>query len=204
MINGKNNNNIFNSKTKDNKDIFMRLNNNSKNIYMKPKERMYQYPQVINNYDVNVKVNIKKLNDNNINIENMNISDLLGKKLGYNNRRNKSILNEKKDNFSKTDTNVKFLDAIQVKQKSKKESLYSNMIQDLKNEFKEIKQKQEIAKENKNKISNNEKYNKNIRNYLFNENKMEINKAPYYNINKNIHGIINQLIIHIIKKEIKI
>jgi hypothetical protein len=151
---------------------------------MKPKERMYQYPQVINNYDVNVKVNIKKLNDNNINIENMNISDLLGKKLGYNNRRNKSILNEKKDNFSKTDNNIKFLDAIQVKQKTKKESLYSNMIQDLKNEFKEIKQKHEIAKENKNKISNNEKYNKNIRNYLFNENKMEINKAPYYNINK--------------------
>ena len=184
MINGKNMNNIFNSKAKDNKDIFMRMNNNSKNIYMKPKERMYQYPQVINNYDVNVKVNIKKLNDNNINIENMNISDLLGKKLGYNNRRNKSILNEKKDNFSKTDTNIKFLDAIQVKQKTKKESLYSNMIQDLKNEVKEIKQKHEIAKENKNKISNKEKYNKNIRNYLFNENKMEINKAPYYNINK--------------------
>ena len=184
MINGKNMNNIFNQKTKDGKDIFVKMNNNSKNIYMKPKERMYQYPQVINNYDVNVKVNIKKLNDNNINIENMNISDLLGKKLGYNNRRNKSILNEKKDNFSKTDTNIKFLDAIQVKQKTKKESLYSNMIQDLKNEFKEIKQKHEIAKENKNKISNKEKYNKNIRNYLFNENKMEINKAPYYNINK--------------------
>ena len=184
MINGKNINNIFNQKTKDGKDIFIKTNNNSKNIYMKPKERMYQYPQVINNYDVNVKVNIKKLNDNNINIENMNISDLLGKKLGYNNRRNKSILNEKKDNFSKTDNNIKFLDAIQVKQKTKKESLYSNMIQDLKNEFKEIKQKHEIAKENKNKISNKEKYNKNIRNYLFNENKMEINKAPYYNINK--------------------
>ena len=184
MINGKNNNNIFNSKTKDNKDIFMRMNNNSKNIYMKPKERMYQYPQVINNYDVNVKVNIKKLNDNNINIENMNISDLLGKKLGYNNRRNKSILNEKKEYFSKTDNNIKFLDAIQVKQKTKKESLYNNMIQDLKNEFKEIKQKHEIAKENKNKNSNKEKYNKNIRNYLFNENKIEINKAPYYNINK--------------------
>ena len=177
-------NNIFNQKTKDGKDIFIKTNNNSKNIYMKPKERMYQYPQVINNYDVNVKVNIKKLNDNNINIENMNISDLLGKKLGYNNRRNKSILNEKKDYFSKTDNNIKFLDAIQVKQKTKKESLYSNMIQDLKNEFKEIKQKHEIAKENKNKISNKEKYNKNIRNYLFNENKMEINKAPYYNINK--------------------
>ena len=184
MINGKNMNNIFNQKTKDGKDIFIKTNNNSKNIYMKPKERMYQYPQVINNYDVNVKVNIKKLNDNNINIENMNISDLLGKKLGYNNRRNKSILNEKKDYFSKTDNNIKFLDAIQVKQKAKKESLYSNMIQDLKNEFKEIKQKHEIAKENKNKISNKEKYNKNIRNYLFNENKMEINKAPYYNINK--------------------
>ena len=184
MINGKNMNNIFNQKTKDGKDIFVKMNNNSKNIYMKPKERIYQYPQVINNYDVNVKVNIKKLNDNNINIENMNISDLLGKKLGYNNRRNKSILNEKKDYFSKTDNNIKFLDAIQVKQKTKKESLYSNMIQDLKNEFKEIKQKHEIAKENKNKISNKEKYNKNIRNYLFNENKMEINKAPYYNINK--------------------
>ena len=183
MINGKNMK-ILNSNPNNNKNIYIRMNNNSKNIYMKPKERIYQYPQVINNYDVNVKVNIKKLNDNNINIENMNISDLLGKKLGYNNRRNKSILNEKKDYFSKTDNNIKFLDAIQVKQKTKKESLYSNMIQDLKNEFKEIKQKHEIAKENKNKISNKEKYNKNIRNYLFNENKMEINKAPYYNINK--------------------
>ena len=184
MINEKNIRNIFDTKADGNKEIYVKLNNNQKNIYMKPKERMYQYPQVINNYDVNVKVNIKKLNDNNINIENMNISDLLGKKLGYNNRRNKSILNEKKDYFSKTDNNIKFLDAIQVKQKTKKESLYSNMIQDLKNEFKEIKQKHEIAKENKNKISNKEKYNKNIRNYLFNENKMEINKAPYYNINK--------------------
>ena len=33
------------------------MNNNPKNIYMKPKERMFHYPQVINNYDVNVTIN---------------------------------------------------------------------------------------------------------------------------------------------------
>ena len=73
MINGKNIGKIFDSKECENKEIYVRMNNNPKNIYMKPKERMFHYPQVINNYDVNVKVNIKKLNDNNFNIENMNV-----------------------------------------------------------------------------------------------------------------------------------
>ena len=168
MINGKNISNIFDSKSNDNKEIYVKLNNNQKNIYMKPKERMYQYPQVINNYDVNVKVNIKKLNDNNFNIENMNITELLGKKLGYNNQRNKSLLNEKKDYFSKTDNNIKFLDSIPTKQNLRKEGIYNNMIADLKNEFKEIKKKHELNKENKN--SKKEK----IRNFLFNENKLNI------------------------------
>ena len=108
MIKGKNEKNIFEQKTKDNKETYIKIDNNHKNIYMKPKERLYQYPQVINNYDVNVKVNIKKLNDNNINIENMNIAELLGKKLGYNNKRNKSLLDEKNNFFSKTDNNIKF------------------------------------------------------------------------------------------------
>jgi hypothetical protein len=178
MINGKNIGNIFDSKRNDNKEIYVKMNNNQKNIYMKPKERMYQYPQVINNYDVNVKVNIKKLNDNKINIENMSITELLGKKLGYNNKRNKSLLKDKKEYFSKTDNNIKFLDSFQTKPSLKKEGIYNNMIADLKNEFKEIQKKHKLNKENK--ISKKE----NIRNYLFNENKMEINKAPYYNINK--------------------
>ena len=47
-----------------------------KKYFSKSIERLAQYPQVINNYDVNVRVNIKKLNDNKINIENMNISEL--------------------------------------------------------------------------------------------------------------------------------
>ena len=168
MINGKNISNIFDSKSNDNKEIYVKLNNNQKNIYMKPKERMYQYPQVINNYDVNVKVNIKKLNDNNFNIENMNITELLGKKLGYNNQRNKSLLNEKKDYFSKTDNNIKFLDSIPTKQNLRKEGIYNNMIADLKNEFKEIKKKHELNKENKNSKKEN------IRNFLFNETKLNI------------------------------
>ena len=179
MINGKNTKNIFDSKTKYNKDIYIRMDNNSKNIYKKPKERMYQYPQVINNYDVNVKVNIKKLNDNNINIGNMNISELLNKKLGCNNKRNKSILDDKNNYFSKTDNNIKFLDSNIIKPITKKENLYNNMIQDLKNEFREIKQKHEMSKENKNIIKENK--SKNIRNYLFNENKINKNSEKYNN-----------------------
>ena len=150
------------------------MDNNQKKIYMKPKERMYQYPQVINNYDVNVKVNIKKLNDNNINIQNMNIAELLDQKLVNKNKRNKSLINDKNNIFSKTDNNIKFLDEIKKKQNIKKEGLYNNMIQDLKNEFREIKQKHKVNKENK--ILNKEKYNPIIRNYLFNENKIIIDK----------------------------
>ena len=178
MINGKDIRNILDHKGNDNKEIYVKMKNNQKNIYMKPKERMYQYPQVINNYDVNVKVNIKKLNDNNINIENMNITELLGKKLGYNNKRNKSLLKDKKEYFSKTDNNIKFLDSFQTKPILKKEGIYSNMIADLKNEFKEIKKKHELNKENKNSKKEN------IRNYLFNENNPYINKESYNNKEK--------------------
>ena len=178
MINEKNIRNIFDNKADGNKEFYVKLNNNHKNIYMKPKERMYQYPQVINNYDVNVKVNIKKLNDNNINIENMNITELLGKKLGYNNQRNKSLLKGKKDYFSKTDNNIKFLDSFQTKPNLKKEGLYNNMIADLKNEFREIKKKHELNKENKN--SKKEK----IRNFLFNENNPNIHKDLHNNVEK--------------------
>ena len=178
MINEKNIRNIFDNKADGNKEFYVKLNNNHKNIYMKPKERMYQYPQVINNYDVNVKVNIKKLNDNNINIDNMNITELLGKKLGYNNQRNKSLLKGKKDYFSKTDNNIKFLDSFQTKPNLKKEGLYNNMIADLKNEFREIKKKHELNKENKN--SKKEK----IRNFLFNENNPNIHKDLHNNVEK--------------------
>lgn len=180
MINGKNIGKIFDSKECENKEIYVRMNNNPKNIYMKPKERMFHYPQVINNYDVNVKVNIKKLNDNNFNIENMNISELLGNKFGYNNHRNKNTLNVTKEFFSKTDNNIKYLEPLINNQIIKKEGLYNNMIADLKNEFKEIKKKHEMNKENK------EKNNKNIRNFLFHENNININKDSSNNIvNKN-------------------
>ena len=179
MINEKNTNKIFGSKTNDNKNIYTKINNKQKNIYIKPKERLYQYPQVINNYDVNVKVNIKKLNDNNINIETMNISDLLGKKIDYNNNRNKSILNEKKEYFSKTDNNIKFLELIQNKKTTKKEGLYNNIINDLKNEFEEIKKKHEMNKENRLLKKHN------IRNTLFNEkNTMNNKKDSFYNFEK--------------------
>ena len=191
MINGKNKK-VLNFESNDYKNIYIKMNPNSKNIYMKPKERIYQYPQVINNYDVNVKVNIKKLNDNNINIENMNISELLSKKLGCNNKRNKSILNDKNNIFSKTDNNIKFLDGNKIKSITKKENLYNNMIQDLKNEFREIKQKHEMNKENKNNIK--DKNYKNIRNYFFNENKINQNKDKNnINIKKYIsnHNSVN-------------
>jgi hypothetical protein len=52
------------------------------------------------------------------------------------------------------------------------------MIADLKNEFKEIKKKHELNKENKNSKKEN------IRNYLFNENNPYINKDSYNNIEK--------------------
>ena len=175
MINENNTNNIFNSKTNNNKNIYTKINNKQKNIYIKPKERLYQYPQVINNYDVNVKVNIKKLNDNNINIETMNISDLLGKKIDYNNNRNKNIFNEKKDYFSKTDNNIKFLEPILNKKSTKKEGLYNNIITDLKNEFEEIKKKHEMNEENK-RIKKD-----NIRNALFNENNIMNDKKDSFN-----------------------
>ena len=175
MINENNTNNIFNSKTNNNKNIYTKINDKQKNIYIKPKERLYQYPQVINNYDVNVKVNIKKLNDNNINIETMNISDLLGKKIDYNNNRNKNIFNEKKDYFSKTDNNIKFLEPILNKKSTKKEGLYNNIITDLKNEFEEIKKKHEMNEENK-RIKKD-----NIRNALFNENNIMNDKKDSFN-----------------------
>ena len=76
------------------------LNKESKNHFSKSKEILAQYPQVINNYDVNVRVNIKKLNDNKINIENMNISEFINRKFNK---------NEKKDYFNKTDNNIDFL-----------------------------------------------------------------------------------------------
>ena len=172
MINGKNIKNIF-EKTNENKDIYFK----NKNIYSKPKERIYQYPQVINNYDVNVKVNIKKLNDNNINIENMNIEEIIGKKLGIN-KRNKSTLKEQKEYFNRTDNNIQFLDIPHNKINTKKDGLYNNMITDLKNEFREIKKKHEI---------NKEKNMENIRNFFFNENnenKINLIKEPYNNNRK--------------------
>ena len=204
MINGKNIGKIFDSKECENKEIYVRMNNNPKNIYMKPKERMFHYPQVINNYDVNVKVNIKKLNDNNFNIENMNISELLGNKFGYNNHRNKNTLNVPKEFFSKTDNNIKYLEPLINNQIIKKEGLYNNMIADLKNEFKEIKKKHEMNKENK------EKNNKNIRNFLFHENNININKDSSNNIlnkntwnNKSVNNSYKKKKnIHIIREEI--
>jgi hypothetical protein len=109
----------------------------------------------------------------------MNISDLLGKKINYNNNRNKSILNEKKEYFSKTDNNIKFLELIQNKKTTKKEGLYNNIITGLKNEFEEIKKKHEMNKENKLLKKDN------IRNNLFNEKNITNNKKDsFYNAEK--------------------
>lgn len=155
------------------------LNKESKNHFSKSKEILAQYPQVINNYDVNVRVNIKKLNDNKINIENMNISESINRKIDK---------NEKKDYFNKTDNNIDFLNFNKynfidnnisqltkpINENEQNIQHYNNMINNLKNEFKEITKRREI----------------NINNVLKKERKPENLKVHLLNENNNIHKII--------------
>ena len=130
-----NNQNINKNKYKINPNItFKGLYNQIKsefiNYYSKPKER---YPQVINNYDVNVKVNIKKANDNNINIANMDFTELINQKL-KDNEKNINNLYNTKNVFYKTssvDHNT---------ESNYNENYFNNVISSLKNEFKKIDQ----------------------------------------------------------------
>ena len=196
---------IYNAK-KENKD--------SKKNLSKSKERLLQYPQVVNNYDVNVKVNVKKLNDNKINIENMNIGELISRKIESNNKKNKyknNLLekNEKKEFFNKTDNNINFLNFLNYSKDSKSSYIinnidnnlsninknrndiqngehYNNIISNLKNEFKLITKGNEINNEN---IYSKEKKSEKLKNYLFdinnNKNKKESNNNVINNILNN-------------------
>ena len=155
-------------------------NKESKKNFSKLKERLIQYPQVINNYDVNVRVNIKKLNENKINIENMNLSELINRKIKK---------NEKKGYLNKTDNNINYnkyncIDNMpNIKDRNDNEQNgkhYDNIISNLKDEFKEISKKHEI---NINNIFNKEKNGENIRICLFNENNNKINERKELNIN---------------------
>ena len=177
----------------------------TKKYFSKSKERIAQYPQVINNYDVNVRVNIKKLNDNKINIENMNISELINRKFDK---------NEKRDYFNKTDNNINYLN-YNTKSKDNKYNLidnnlsnidkylnengqndqhYNNMISNLKNEFKEITKNKEINIDNIYKI---DRKKENIRMCLFNEEKNNIssnnNNNNFNKINKKKEITINDI-----------
>ena len=175
------------------------INKESKKNFSKSKEKLMQYPQVINNYDVNVRVNIKKLNENKINIENMNISELINKKI------NKK---EKKDFFNKTDNNINYINynkynnyidnnnldnfnnISNIKHKNDNEQNgdhYNNIISNLKDEFKEITKKHEINLDN---MFNNNRKKENIRISLFNENNNKSNERKEVNINNIKNNIL--------------
>ena len=204
---------------KENKGIYLNIkkeNKDSKKNLSKSKEKLIQYPQVINNYDVNVRVNIKKLNDNKINIENMNIGELISRKIESNNKKNKLSkynLLDKKEFFNKTDNNINFLNFINKSKDNKCNSIlnnidnnisnlnknrndiqneehYNNIISNLKNEFKQITKGNEINNDN---IYKKEKKSENLKN-LLNINNINninsINKKESIN-NNNINNILN-------------
>ena len=175
------------------------INKESKKNFSKSKEKLTQYPQVINNYDVNVRVNIKKLNENKINIENMNINELISKKI---NKR------EKKDFFNKTDNNINYINfnkynnyidnnnidnlnnISNIKHKNDNEQNgdhYNHIISNLKDEFKEITKKHEINIDN---MFTQDKKKENIRISLFNENNSKINERKELNINNIKNNIL--------------
>ena len=175
------------------------INKESKKNFSKSKEKLMQYPQVINNYDVNVRVNIKKLNENKINIENMNINELISKKI---NKR------EKKDFFNKTDNNINYINynkynnyidnnnidnlnnISNIKHKNDNEQNgdhYNNIISNLKDEFKEITKKHEINLDN---MFNYNRKKENIRISLFNENNNKSNERKEVNINNIKNNIL--------------
>jgi len=202
---------------KENKGIYLNIkkeNKDSKKNLSKSKEKLIQYPQVINNYDVNVRVNIKKLNDNKINIENMNIGELISRKIESNNKKNKLSkynLLDKKEFFNKTDNNINFLNFINKSKDNKCNSIlnnidnnisninknrndiqneehYNNIISNLKNEFKQITKGNEINNDN---IYKKEKKSENLKNLININNINNINKKESINNNNNINNILN-------------
>ena len=209
MFNGKKTKNYFDlekNKNNDNKIVNIKNNISSKKNFSKTKEKLIQYPQVINNYDVNVRVNIKKLNDNKINIE--NLSELINRKLDSNNLKNKKTkFNQldkidNKEIFYKTDNNINYLNFTNESKNNKinyiinnisnnlsninKENEqngehYNNMILNLKQEFKQLTKEKDIYF-NYN-IFNKEKKSENYtKKYLSNtNNNNNLNKNKYIN-----------------------
>jgi len=207
MFNGKKAKNYFDlekNKNNDNKIVNIKNNISSKKNFSKTKEKLIQYPQVINNYDVNVRVNIKKMNDNKINIE--NISELINRKLDSSNPKNKKTKynqiykDDKKEFFYKTDNNINYLNFINESKNNKfnyiinninnnlsninKENEqngehYNNMILNLKQEFKQITK----GKDSDFNIFNKEKTSENyIKKYLSNTNEHNnLNNNKYFN-----------------------
>ena len=130
-----NNQNINKNKYKINPNItFKGLYNQIKsefiNYYSKPKER---YPQVINNYDVNVKVNIKKANDNNINIANMNLTELINQKIKDIEKNSNNLYNTKNAFYKTSPINHNT-------ESNSNEKYFNSVISSLKKEFKKIDQ----------------------------------------------------------------
>ena len=207
MFNGKKAKNYFDlekNKNNDNKIVNIKNNISSKKNFSKTKEKLIQYPQVINNYDVNVKINNKKMNDNKINIE--NISELINRKLDSSNPKNKKTKynqiykDDKKEFFYKTDNNINYLNFINESKNNKfnyiinninnnlsninKENEqngehYNNMILNLKQEFKQITK----GKDSDFNIFNKEKTSENyIKKYLSNTNEHNnLNNNKYFN-----------------------
>ena len=190
---------------RENKGKYFIINENPTNNLSKQKQKIVQYPQVINNYDVNVKVNIEKLNDNKISIENMNISEIINRKIeSINNKKNKISKyntlgkNDKKEYLNKTDNNINFLNYINLPRDNKynyiindisnnilninknkndypqNENHYNNMISNLKSEFQQITKGKRI---NINNVFQKEKKSENIRNFLFNAERNNIQIA---------------------------
>ncbi len=209
MFNGKKTKNYFDlekNKNHDNKIVNIKNNISSKKNFSKTKEKLIQYPQVINNYDVNVRVNIKKLNDNKINIE--NLSELINRKLDSNNLKNKKAKynqldrNDKKEFFYKTDNNINYLNFTHESKNNKLNYIinnisnnlsninkeneqngehYNNMILNLKQEFKQITKEKDLDFNYNifNKEKNSENY---IKKYLSNTNENNnLNKNKYIN-----------------------
>ena len=209
MFNGKKTKNYFDlekNKNHDNKIVNIKNNISSKKNFSKTKEKLIQYPQVINNYDVNVRVNIKKLNDNKINIE--NLSELINRKLDSNNLKNKKAKynqldrNDKKEFFYKTDNNINYLNFTHESKNNKLNYIinnisnnlsninkeneqngehYNNMILNLKQEFKQITKENDLDFNYNifNKEKNSENY---IKKYLSNTNENNnLNKNKYIN-----------------------
>lgn len=177
MFNGKKTKNYFDlekNKINDNKIVNIKNNISSKKNFSKAKDKLIQYPQVINNYDVNVRVNIKKLNDNKINIE--NLSELINRKLDSNNLKNKKTkFNQldkidNKEIFYKTDNNINYLNFTNESKNNKINYIINNISNNLSN----------INKENE---QNGEHYNNMILNLKQEFKQLTKEKDIYFNYN---------------------